>query len=264
MRCGGPVEHRAQVQPALHARARLARRAAAACSPAPCSAAESVSSLLWTTNLPSSRSAAFSAARSSARPADGSASDSARSGRWRAARTRACCAPCPGSGRRLSSSASSSCEQLLAVRLLARRLLRVEAHRVAACARSPSPTTTSLTCRFSATVCVASRAREHLTRSPRRRGAPACTSGTCRRRAASAWKFAAETMPASPTNRQRVSCQPLQVLLDLRHRGHVDRVAREHPVAHRKALARDRQPDDDLRRIARARSSNARACAARA
>ena len=38
----------------------------------------------------------------------------------------------------------------------------------------------------------------------------------------------------------------LEVFLDLRHRGHVHRVAREYPVLHRKVIARDR---DDLRSI---------------
>ena len=50
-----------------------------------------------------------------------------------------------------------------------------------------------------------------------------------------------------PDEHAAAELSALQVFLDLRHRGHIDRVAREDPVPHRKAIARDRKCNDDLR-----------------
>ena len=66
---------------------------------------------------------------------------------------------------------------------------------------------------------------------------------------ASARRFSADTLPASPTNTHRFSRQPLRSAFTPRHRGHVHRVAGKHPVTHRKPLPRDRQPHQHLRRV---------------
>ena len=91
--------------------------------------------------------------------------------------------------------------------------------------RSPSPTTTSLTRRFSATVLYRPGRRKTslVTSAPRR-------IGIQRIYVPPAWlrlrRFSSETIPtASPTNTQRLSCQPRKVGFDLCHRGHIDRVA---------------------------------------
>ena len=42
---------------------------------------------------------------------------------------------------------------------------------------------------------------------------------------------------------------PLQIVFDLGHGCDIHGIAREHPVAHRQAIAGHRQPDDDLRGI---------------
>ena len=42
---------------------------------------------------------------------------------------------------------------------------------------------------------------------------------------------------------------PLQIVFDLGHGRDIHRIAREHPVSHRQAIARHRQPNDDLRGI---------------
>ncbi len=100
-------------------------------------------------------------------------------------------------------------EALVAMGALTAGLLRVEAHRVAAAALAVADHDL-LDLKLVGDLAVAARAREH------RFGHLVATANRIAIRyfpppLASAWKLACETMPASPTNRQRVTARPTTI-----------------------------------------------------